>query len=306
MAERGKRLLRQLYVHRQLYLFLILPVAYLIIFHYIPMSGVQIAFRKFSIRKGIWNSPWVGLDYFERFFSTYMFGRVLKNTLLLSAYSIFAGFPIPILFALGLNVMRNEKYKKTVQMVTYAPHFISVTVLVGMLMAVLNPRTGMYGSISLALTGMYPADIFGKSEAFAHLYVWSGIWQNMGWSAIIYIAALSSVDPELHEAAEIDGASRFQRVLNIDLPCILPTASIMLIMRAGQVMSIGFEKVYLMQNDINLSVSEIISTYVYKVGMQDSDFSYSTAIGLFNSLVNLTLLVSVNGITKRLSNTSLF
>ena len=306
MSERGRKLLRQLYIHRYLYLFLIVPVAYLIIFHYIPMSGAQIAFRDFKIRKGIWGSPWVGFKHFERFFSTYMFGRVVKNTILLSAYSIFAGFPIPIIFALCLNVMRSEKYKKVVQMVTYAPHFISVTVLVGMLMAILNPRTGMYGSISLALTGTYPTDLLGVSNAFSHLYVWSGIWQNMGWSAIIYIAALSSVDPELHEAAQIDGASRLQRVVHIDLPSILPTASIMLIMRAGQVMSIGFEKVYLMQNDINLSVSEIISTYVYKVGMQDSDFAYSTAIGLFNSAINLMLLVTVNGITKKLSNTSLF
>lgn len=306
MQRRRKLLARRLYQHRQLYLFLLLPLAYLIIFHYVPMAGAQIAFKKFNIRKGIWSSPWVGFQNFSRFFSTYMFGRVLKNTLILSFYSIFAGFPIPIIFALLLNVMRCQRYKKVVQMVTYAPHFISVTVLVGIMMQVLNSRTGLYGTISYFLTGSYPVDIFGKSNAFAHLYVWSGIWQNTGWSAIIYIAALAGVDPQLHEAAQIDGASRLQRVLHVDVPCILPTASIMLIMRTGNVMSIGFEKVYLMQNDINLSVSEIISTYVYKVGLVDADFSYSTAIGLFNSIVNLALLITVNQVTKRLSDTSLF
>ena len=306
MSARIRRLLRQLYIHRQLYFFLLLPLIYLIVFKYIPMSGIQIAFRKFNIRKGIWGSEWVGIRYFTRFFSTYMFPRVIKNTLLLSAYSIFAGFPVPIIFALCLNVMRNRFFKKTVQMITYAPHFISTTVLVGMMMSLFNPRAGLYGSLTFLLTKSYPADLFGVSNAFKHLYVWSGIWQNMGWSAIIYIAALSAVDTQLHEAAQIDGASRFSRVIHIDLPCILPTAAIMLIMRSGQVMSVGFEKVYLMQNDINLAASETISTYVYKVGMQDSDFSYSTAIGLFNSVINLILLMSVNAITKKLSSTSLF
>ena len=306
MNTRIKKYLHRMYLHRQLYLFLVIPLAYLVIFKYIPMAGIQIAFRKFSIRKGIWGSPWVGFANFTRFFSTYMFGRVVKNTLTLSAYSIFAGFPVPILFALLLNVMRGRAFKKTVQMVTYAPHFISTTVLVGMIMALFSSRTGMYGALHFAITGTYPADIFGKVNAFSHLYVWSGIWQNMGWGAIIYIAALSGVDMQLHEAAQIDGASRFKRVIHIDLPCILPTAAIMLIMRAGSVMSIGFEKVYLMQNSVNLSASEIISTYVYKVGLQDSDFSYSTAIGLFNSVINLALLMVVNTITKKLSDTSLF
>lgn len=306
MLVRGRKLLHQMRLHWQLYVFLLLPVVYLILFKYIPMAGIQIAFRKFSIRKGIWHSPWVGFQYFERFFGSYMFGRVLKNTLVLSAYSIFAGFPMPILFALCLNVMRNRVFKKTVQMITYAPHFISTTVLVGMLMSLLNCRTGMYGALFSQLFGSFPPDLFGIGKAFKHLYVWSGIWQEMGWGAIIYIAALSSVDTQLHEAAEIDGAGRLKRVIHIDLPCILPTAAIMLIMRAGSVMSIGFEKVYLMQNNVNLAYSEIISTYVYKVGLQDSDFSYSTAIGLFNSVVNLTLLFVVNTITRRLSDTSLF
>lgn len=302
-----KGLRRRIYEHRQLYLFLLLPLAYLIIFSYIPMAGVQIAFRKYNIRGGIWHSPWVGWDNFSRFFNSYMFERVLVNTLTLSFYGLIAGFPLPILFALCLNVMRSQRFKKAVQMVTYAPHFISTTVLVGMMMALLNPRNGLYGTICFALTGNYPMDPFGSAEAFKHLYVWSDIWQSMGWNAIIYIAALSGVDMELHEAAQIDGASRFQRMIHIDLMSILPTASIMLILSAGNIMSIGFEKVYLMQNDINLRASEIISTYVYKVGLTgNSDFSYSTAIGLFNSVVNMLILLLVNGVTRRLSSTSLF
>lgn len=304
---RRKRLLRRIYDHRQLYLFLLLPVVYLIIFSYIPMAGVQIAFRKYKITGGIWNSPWIGFDNFTRFFSSYMFERVITNTLTLSFYGLIAGFPLPILFALCLNVMRNQRFKKAVQLVTYAPHFISTTVLVGMLMAVLNPRNGLYGTLYFALTGSYPMDLFSSADAFKHLYVWSDIWQSMGWNAIIYIAALSGVDMELHEAAQIDGASRFQRMIHIDLMSILPTASIMLILSAGNIMSVGFEKVYLMQNDINLRASEIISTYVYKVGLTGTtDFSYSTAIGLFNSVVNMLILLLVNGVTRRLSGSGLF
>jgi len=272
MAERGKRLLRQLYVHRQLYLFLILPVAYLIIFHYIPMSGVQIAFRKFSIRKGIWNSPWVGLDYFERFFSTYMFGRVLKNTLLLSAYSIFAGFPIPILFALGLNVMRNEKYKKTVQLVTYAPHFVPVIVLCSMILLYTNEANGLVNNLIAALGGTRH-DFMTDVDWFRSIYVWTGVWQNLGWGTIIYLATLSNVSPDWIEAARIDGANRFQIVWHIQIPFLLPTAIVLLILNTGSMLTVGFEKVYLLQNSLNLPVSQVISTYVYQVGLQDAKFS---------------------------------
>ena len=306
-TPRRKSLSRRLFEHRQLYLFLLLPLVYLIIFSYIPMAGVQIAFRKYTIRGGIWDSPWIGLKNFSRFFNSYMFERVLVNTLTLSFYGLLAGFPLPILFALCLNVMRNQRFKKAVQLVTYAPHFISTTVLVGMMMALLNPRSGLYGTLCFALTGSYPVDLFSSADAFKHLYVWSDVWQSLGWNAIIYIAALSGVDMELHEAAQIDGASRFQRMIHIDLMSILPTASIMLILSAGNIMSVGFEKVYLMQNDINLRASEIISTYVYKVGLTGTtDFSYSTAIGLFNSEVNMLILLLVNGVTRRLSSTSLF
>lgn len=307
--DRTKRLklIRQQW---QLYLFLLVPVIYIIIFKYIPMFGIQIAFKDFNAREGIWGSPWVGLKHFKNFINSYMFERVIVNTLRLSLYSILAGFPIPIIFALILNSIRQEKFKRTVQTITYIPHFISTVVLVGMILQVLNPRIGLYGAIYMALNnGATPPDPMGSASAFPHIYQWSGVWQNFGWNSIIYMAALSSVDIELHEAAEIDGASRLQRVRHIDFPSILPTATIMLIMRTGRVMTIGFEKVYLMQNDLNLRMSEIISTYVYKIGLSASghmNFSYSTAIDFFNSVVNLILIILVNYIARKMSETSLW
>lgn len=291
----------------QLYLFLLIPLVWVIVFHYVPMSFVQVGFRKFKIREGITGSEWVGLYHFQKFFSSYQFGRVLKNTLTLSQYNLLAGFPLPILLAICMNALRGARFKRFVQTVTYIPHFISTVVLVGMVIQFLNPRIGLYGVIARAITGTQPRDILGSASAFSHIYVWSDIWQNMGWSSIIYMAALSSVDSELHEAAEIDGASRLKRCLYIDFPSILPTAVILLIMSVGNVMSVGFEKAYLMQNQLNLSASEVISTYVYKVSIANgNDFSYGTAIGLFNSMVNLILLFSVNTISKRLTSSSLW
>ena len=295
---------------------MVLPGAiWLLLIRYLPMLGVVIAFKKFIIRDGIWGSPWVGLAQFEKFFRSYNCWRIISNSLTLSLYTILAGFPIPILFALLLNCVRNERYKKTIQTITYMPHFISTVVIVGMINQFLNPRIGMYGVFANALTGQYPPDLLGISGAFPHLYVWTGVWQSFGWGSIVYLAALTNSDPQLHEAAIIDGASRWQRILYVDLPCIIPTATIMLIMRAGSVMSLGFEKAYLMQNNLNLSASEIISTYVYKVGMGVSlsgggstmpDYSLSTAVNLFNSVINLILICSVNGITRRMSETSLW
>lgn len=293
----------------QLYLFLLLPLLYIIIFSYIPMGGIVIAFKDYRVRKGIWGSDWIGLENFIRFFSSYQCKRVVKNTIILSLYSILAGFPIPIVFALMMNSLRNEKFKKITQTIVNMPHFISTTVMVGILFQVFNPRTGLYGVLSEMLTGNYPTDILGSPSVFRHLYVWSGIWQGFGWSSIIYIAALSSVDPELHEAAEIDGASRFKRIIHIDFPCILPTVITMLILRMGSVMSIGFEKVYLMQNGLNMETSDIISTMVYNVSLSAegiSDFSYGTAIDLFNSVVNLIMITLVNHISKKVSETSLW
>ncbi|MBO4299727.1 MAG: sugar ABC transporter permease [Clostridia bacterium] len=293
----------------ELYLFLLIPLAFIIIFHYVPMIGVQIAFRKYRIADGIWGSKWVGFAQFQKFFKSPQFKTIVPNTIILSLYGLLANFPLPIILALSLNVLRNKRFKMTIQMISYMPHFISTVVLVGMLIAILNPRIGMYGIVYQAFhDGKAPKDLMGQAKLFRHLYVWSGVWQNMGWSSIIYLAALSAVDTELHEAAQIDGASRFQRVLHIDFPTILPTAIILLIMNAGRIMSIGFEKAYLMQNDLNKSTSEIISTYVYYVGMTSGtgDFSYATAIDLFNAVINLIMLVLVNGISRKVTDTSLW
>ena len=306
---RRKTKFRKEYLNNwQLYLMLLLPVIWLLVFCYAPMSGIQIAFKDFKIRQGIWGSPWVGFDNFERFFTSYQFFRVLKNTLVISPYSLVASFPLPIVLALSLNVVRKAAYKKFVQMVTYIPHFISVIVIVGMILQMFNSRIGLYGTVYTALTGQQAPDILSKASAFPHLYVWSGVWQEVGWGSIIYLSALSAVDPALHEAAIVDGASRFKRVLVLDLPTVLPTATIMLIMNAGRIMTIGFEKVYLMQNDLNLTTSEIISTYVYKVslGPTGGDFSLGAAIGLFNSVINLILILLVNAVTKRMGGTSLW
>jgi putative aldouronate transport system permease protein len=293
----------------QLYLFLFIPVAWVIIFQYFPMAGVQIAFRRFTFRGGIWNSPWVGFAQFQKFFNSYMLPRILPNTIILSFYSLIASFPLPVIFALCLNAMRSPYFKKLSQTITYIPHFISTVVLVGMIMSLFNSRTGLFAGLYAFFTGETPRDIFANPGTFRHLYVWSGVWQGMGWSSIIYLAALSAVNPEMHEAAEIDGATRFQRVLHIDFPAILPTVVIMLILNSGSIMSVGFEKIYLMQNDLNLIHSEVISTYVYKVGISSStvsDYSYSTAISLFNSVVNMSMLVLVNWISRKVNDVSLW
>lgn len=308
MRSSNGRLWQRICRHWQAYVFLALPLIYLLVFHYYPMTGIQLAFKDFVYRRGIWGSPWVGLRNFSKFFSSFMFARVVRNTISISLYSILAGFPIPIVFALLLNSFRHEQVKRSIQTVTYMPHFISVVVMVGMLFQVLNPRSGLYGSVVYALTGSYPKDILGSASNFIHLYVWSGIWQDFGWGSIIYLAALSGISPELHEAATVDGASRLQRVFHIDIPGIVPTATIMLILRTGSIMSVGFEKVLLMQNTLNLSRSEVISTYVYKVGLTASipDYPYATAIGLFNSVINFVLISTVNAIARRAGDTRLW
>ena len=293
----------------QLYAFLLVPVLYIVIFAYVPMAGLTIAFRSYSARLGIWGSKWVGLENIIKFFTSQYFGRTVANTILLSAYSLVCSFPIPVIFALMINCLRSQRMKNVCQTIVMMPHFISIVVLVGMLFQFFNARTGLYGNIFYALFGSYQSDPFGNAENFRHFYIWSGVWQGFGWGSIIYVAALSAVDPNLHEAATIDGASRFQRVLHIDFPTILPTIVIMLILNTGSIMSIGFEKVYLMQNPLNLSTSEVISTYVYKVGLSSEgsvDFSYSTAIGLFNSIVNMIFIVVVNAIAGRVSENSLW
>ena len=287
----------------QLHAFMLLPLIYLLVFCYYPMFGVQIAFKNFIAARGIWGSQWVGFRHFRTFFSSFMFDRVVLNTLILSFYLIIAGFPLPIFFALILNTVRNRHFKKAVQTITYMPHFISTVVLVGMMSTFFSPVAGAYAYFSQLLGGGMPPVLMGMANTFRHFYVWSDIWQNLGWSTIIYIAALSTVNPELYEAAEIDGASRWQRIFHIDLPTILPTAAILLILRLGGIMSIGFEKVLLMQTQLNLQTSEVISTYVYKVGLQSGgNFSYAAAIGLFNSVINCAMLFSVNKISRKLSS----
>lgn len=293
----------------QLYLFLLIPVTYILIFKYIPMGGLVIAFQDFKMRKGIFGSEWVGFDHFIRFFTTYQSKRVITNTLLLSFYTILASFPIPIIFALLINCIRNERFKKVTQSIVCLPHFISTVVIVGILFQIFNNRTGLYGTLGELLSGEYPEDLLGSPSAFRHLYVWSGVWKGFGWGSIIYTAALSGVDPTLHEAAQLDGASRFHRIIHVDLPAIMPTIIIMLILRMGDVMSIGFEKIYLMQNSLNLSASEVISTYEYSIGLSGgnaTDISYATAIGLFNSVVNLIMVVVANKLARKVSDTSLW
>lgn len=293
----------------QLYLFLLVPVVITLLFKYWPMVGVQIAFKDYDARLGIWGSKWVGFKHFSRFFKSYMASRVITNTLRLSLYNL-SCFPLPVIFALLLNLLPYPRFKKLVQSVTYMPHFISTVVLVGIIAQILNTHTGIYAHAYKAIVGETTnvPDILGVSSAFPHLYVWSGIWQSLGFNSIIYVAALSGVDYSLHEAAEIDGANRFQRIIHVDIPAILPTVSIMLILAFGNVMSVGYEKAYLMQNTLNTRYSEIISTYVYKVGIQTGggNFSFGTAIGLFNSVVNFVLLTIVNYISGRIGGTSLW
>jgi len=287
----------------QLHLLIFLPILYLCIFNFGPLYGMQIAFRDFRPRAGIWESEWIGLEHFIDFFGANNFKTLLVNTLGISLYTLAVGFPIPIIFALMLHVSPRKYFKKVVQNVAYMPHFISTVVLVGIVNQILNPISGVYGTIYSMMGGLgHPSDLRASADAFRHLYVWSGIWQQTGWSTIIYVAALAGVSSELHEAAELDGATRWKRVLNVDIPAILPTICILLIMRFGQVMSVGYEKVYLMQNDLNLSTSEVISTYVYKTGLGKMRMSYATAIGLFNTIINTTLLITVNTITSKLTD----
>ncbi len=305
LVSRKRNVRRMIVRHWQYYLVFLLPLAFVIIFHYVPMAGIVLAFKKYNIRMGILRSPWAGMRYFNQFFTSPRFWELLKNTLGISLYSLAAGFPIPIILALALNEATNLRFKKTVQMITYAPHFISTVVMVGMLMQFLDPRIGFINVIIRSL-GVQEINFMGKASLFKTLYVTSGVWQHTGYSAIIYIAALTGIDPNLYEAAYIDGASRFQRMLKIDIPGIMPTVVILLILNIGRLMSVGFEKVYLMQNDLNLSTSEIIATYVYKVGLLGAQFSFATAVGVFNSIVNLILIVAVNQVAKRVGETSLW
>ena len=288
-----------------LYLLLIPTAVYFVIFKYLPMIGLQIAFRDYMPRLGYWDSPWLGLDFFRRFFSFYSSFRIILNTLTLSALNLLFTFPLPILLALLLNEMRAAGYKKLIQTVTYAPHFLSTVVIVGMITAFCSPSSGVVNTI-IKIFGGEPIYFMAKREWFRPLYVISEVWSTMGWNSIIFLSALTGVDQQMYEAARIDGASRWQTLWRITLPSILPTISIMLIINCGHVMSLGFEKVYLMQTDLNIDVSRVISTFVYEQGILATQTSYASAIGLMNSLVNFILVISVNWISKKLSEVSLW
>ena len=291
---------------RELYFLLALPLMWYLVFHYFPMYGIQIAFRDFYPSKGFWGSPWVGLMHFERFFSSYYFKRVLTNTLSINFYALLVGFPIPIIFALMLNEMKHARYKKILQNITYLPNFLSAVVVVSILQLLLNPSNGVVNMILLSLGAREPINFFASSRIFQHLYVWSGVWERMGWDAIIYIAALSGVDPALYEAATIDGTNRLQRIRYIAIPAIVPTIVTLLLLRTGAIMNIGYEKILLMQNSLNMETSDVISTFVYRSGILDTDYSFSAAVGLFNSLCNFTLLVVTNLTAKRTLGASLW
>ncbi|ANE48913.1 sugar ABC transporter permease [Paenibacillus swuensis] len=287
----------------QLYVLVLPAVIYLIVFQYAPLYGLQIAFKQYSATKGIWASPWVGFDQFERFFQSASFVTTLTNTLYLSVYELIL-FPIPIVLALLMNHLVGP-YKSVVQTILYWPHFISTVVLVGMLSLFLNPRSGLVNHF-LGSAGLPSVHFMAEPGWFSSIFVWSGVWQNAGWGTIIYLAALTAIHPELHEAAIMDGANKLDRIRHIDLPGIMPTVIIMLLLAFGSFMTVGFEKAYLMQNPQNAPASEIIQTYVYKSGLLGAQFSYSSAVGLFNNAVNFLILVVMNGILKKLKQTTLW
>lgn len=290
----------------ELYLFVIPAVISVILFSYLPMYGVQIAFKNFSPVMGIWDSPWSGFKWFERFFNSFQFFDLIRNTVLLSIYTLVFSFPVPILFAIIINQYRSAGLKRAMQTFSYAPHFISTVVMAGIITLFLSPSTGMYGNI-MRMLGLTPINPIGESGLFRTIYIVSEIWQHMGWQSIIYVAALSSIPVELYDAAKVDGASRLQRILHIEIAALRPTTIIIFILSVGSIMSLGFEKTYLLQNPQNLETAEVIATYVYKMGLLGTpQYSYSAAIGLFNSLINVALLVCFNFISRRVSETSLF
>lgn len=303
--QKNGTLKKRLKQHWQLYLLLLPAVIYLAIFNYGPLYGLLGAFKDFKPHLGYWNSPWVGLEHFERFFTSNSFSQIVPNTIILSMYSLIASFPLPIVLALCLNYIPSLKFKKLVQNITYAPHFVSVVVIVSMISIFFGYDTGFVNNIR-ELLGLERVMFTGSPENFRHLYVWSGVWQSVGWSSVIYVASLSGVDPALHESAVIDGATILQRIRYIDLPTISPTIVTLLILNSGKIMSVGFDKVFLMQNSLNLTTSEVISTYVYKMGLVNSQYGYSTAVGIFNSVVNILLLVITNIISRKFNETSIW
>ncbi|ANY69785.1 sugar ABC transporter permease [Paenibacillus sp. BIHB 4019] len=289
----------------QLWLMILPALATIFIFNYIPMYGVQLAFRDYDFSKGLTGGEWKGLFYFQQFIESYLFSDLMRNTFLISLATIIIGFPAPIILALVLNQIRRKAFKNMMQTTVYLPHFISVIVLVGMLNVLLSPETGIVGHLMKAI-GLGHINLLASSNTFIPTYVISDIWQHCGWNSIIYLAALSSVDPQLYDSSKIDGANRWQTIRYIDFPALMPTIVILFILSMGGILSTGFEKIFLMQNALNLPVSEVIATYVYKMGIVSNQFSYASAIGLFNTLINFIFLYTMNAISRRVSDTSLF
>lgn len=289
----------------QMWILLLPALIWLVVFCYTPMYGLLIAFKDYKANLGILGSPWAGLKYFRQFFETDIAFTSIVNTIRISGFSLLFSFPIPILFALMLNQISSSRVRKFLQSVSFMPYFISAVVLVGMLNIILSPTTG-FVNVFLNHFGMGGKMFMTREEYFLPIYILSGIWQSMGFNAIVYIAALTTIDTALYEAATIDGASKFKQILYIEIPSILPTIIVMFILATGNMLSVGYEKVYLMQSSLNLSVSEVVSTYVYKVGIQSAQFSFATAVGLFNSVANFLIIFVTNAISRRISDISLF
>ena len=290
----------------QLWVMILPALAYILIFCYGPMYGIQLAFRKYDFSKGLTGGDWVGLKYFIQYFESPMFGTTMKNTFVISFFTLVCGFPIPILLAIVINSLRQNKLKRVVQTAVYMPYFISTVVMVAILQILLSPTTGVISGLLKDLH-LIPrsVNLLGTPGAFVPVYVLSGVWQSAGWNSIIFIAALSAVDGQLYDAARVDGASRWQQVIHVELPALVPTIVILLIMNMGRILSVGFEKVFLMQNDLNLSVSEVISTYVFNISVQSGQFSFGSAVGLFNTIINFAFLMMANWISKKTADISL-
>jgi putative aldouronate transport system permease protein len=301
---KDKYLKRDILRHWQLYLLIIPPLIWVFTFCYAPMYGLQIAFKDYIMRAGFWGSPWVGFKYFRNFMSSYYFPRLMGNTIGISLYGMIAGFFPPIILAIALNECRIRSLKKAVQLITYAPHFISTVVVTGILIQILSSN-GIVNSFIASLGGA-PVSFLGEPAFFKSIYVWSGIWQGTGYSSIIYLAALAGINPEMQEAACIDGANIWQRIWHIDIPEIMPTAVILLILGAAGILNVGFEKVYLLQNPLNMSSSDVISTYTYRVGLKDMNYSMATAVGLFQSVVSFLFMITVNKLAKKTGNTGIW
>ncbi|GIO11603.1 sugar ABC transporter permease [Cohnella xylanilytica] len=303
MRTQGRlRLLRRDY---QLWIMIMPAVAVVLIFNYIPMYGIQLAFRDYDFSKGLTGGEWRGLHYFQQFIDSYLFADLMTNTFLISLVTIVVGFPAPIVLALILNQIRRKRLKNLMQTTVYLPHFISVIVLVGMLNVLLSPETGAVGYLMKSI-GLGHINLIASTGTFIPVYVLSDVWQHCGWNSIIYLAALSAVDPQLYDSAKMDGASRWQTIRHVDLPALVPTIIVLFILSMGGILSTGFEKIFLMQNSLNLPVSEVISTYVYRIGIISNQFSYASAIGLFNTVINFVFLLAMNAISKRVSDTSLY